>query len=46
MAFAEVSTGIISEFEAIVGEQNVIIDPENATITHTMRLRTIHFFRT
>ena len=28
MAFAEVSTGIISEFEAIVGEQNVIIDPE------------------
>jgi glycolate oxidase len=28
MAFAEVSTGIISEFEAIVGEQNVVIDPE------------------
>lgn len=28
MAFAEVSTGIISEFEAIVGEHNVIIDPE------------------
>ena len=28
MAFAEVSPGIISEFEAIVGDQNVIIDPE------------------
>jgi glycolate oxidase len=28
MAFTEVSTGIISEFEAIVGEQNVIIDAE------------------
>jgi glycolate oxidase len=28
MAFAEVSTGIISQFEAIVGIENVIIDPE------------------
>jgi glycolate oxidase len=28
MAFAEVSTGIISQFEAIVGSENVIIDPE------------------
>jgi glycolate oxidase len=28
MAFTEVSGGIISEFEAIVGEQNVIIDAE------------------
>lgn len=28
MAFAEVSTGIISEFEAIVGEENVIVDAE------------------
>ena len=28
MAFEEVSTGIISEFEAIVGEENVVVDPE------------------
>lgn len=28
MAFAEVSTHIISQFEAIVGVENVIIDPE------------------
>ncbi len=28
MAFAEVSTDIISKFEAIVGKENVIIDPE------------------
>src|SRR5687767_3876277 len=28
MAFAEVSTDIISEFEAIVGKDNIIIDPE------------------
>jgi len=28
MAFAEVSTDIISQFEAIVGQANVIIDPE------------------
>lgn len=28
MAFAEVSTGIISQFEAILGEENVIIDPD------------------
>jgi glycolate oxidase len=28
MAFAEVSTDIISQFQAITGEENVIIDPE------------------
>ena len=28
MAFAEVSTDILSEFEAIVGKNNIIIDPE------------------
>lgn len=28
MAFGEVSTDIISEFEAIVGKDNIIIDPE------------------
>ncbi|MBT1700224.1 FAD-binding protein [Fulvivirgaceae bacterium PWU4] len=28
MAFAEVSTDLISQFETIVGEENVIIDPE------------------
>jgi glycolate oxidase len=28
MAFTEVSTGLISQFEAIVGIENVIIDPE------------------
>lgn len=35
MAFAEVSTGIISQFEAILGEENVIIDPdERYTYSH------------
>lgn len=28
MAFTEVSTNLITEFESIVGEENVIIDPE------------------
>lgn len=28
MAFAEVSTDIISQFEAIIGQANVIVDPE------------------
>ena len=28
MAFAEVSTDILKEFEAIVGKENIIIDPE------------------